>query len=148
VITLSLVITLAVLGQADTSPFQGRWIADLAVSQVHKHISVRSIALTFVVEPARVRITDEVVSSAGEQIGQGSVEFIPDDQERPNDALLKGLVVRARWATPRRFETVFRRASGVTERVNYEVSPDGSTLTNTTDGPLGSQRIVFRRSTE
>jgi hypothetical protein len=145
---LPLVITLMVLGQADTSPFHGRWTADLAVSKVHKHISVRSIALTFGVEPTRVRITDEVVSSTGEQIGHGSVAFIPDDQDHPNDALLKGLVVRARWATPRRFETVFRRASGVTERVNYEVSPDGHTLTNTTDGPLGSQRIVFRRSTE
>ena len=112
---LWLATTLVVLIQADTGHFHGRWTADLAVSQLHKSISVRSIALTFVVEPNRVRITDEVISNTGQQIGQGSVEFIPDDEEHPNDALMRGLVVRARWATPRRFETVFRRASGVTE---------------------------------
>jgi hypothetical protein len=143
---LWLALTLAVLGQADTSPFQGRWTADLAASQLHKGVSVRSIALTFAVEATRVRITDDVVSDSGKPIGQGSVDFVTDDQEHRNDAVLPGLMVRARWATPRRLETVFRRASGVIERVSYEVSPDGGTLTNTTEGPLGSQRILFRRS--
>ena len=55
------------------------------------------------------------------------------------------MVARARWAGPRRLETVFTRRSGVVERVNYEVSADGTTLTNATEGPLGLQRVIFRR---
>ena len=144
--TLWLVLAPTLLAQAEPSPFQGRWTA-LAASQLHKGPSVRSISLTFAIEPNRVRITDDVISNTGQQIGHGPVEFIPDEREHPNDGLIKGLIVRARWQSPRRLETVFRRASGVIERVNYEVSPDGSSLTNTTEGPLGAQRIVFRRST-
>jgi hypothetical protein len=93
----------------------------------------------------RVRITDDVVSMSGQQVGQGAAEFVTDGHEHPNDALVKGLIVTARWASPRRLETVFKRPNGTVERVNHEVSDDGATLTNTTDGPLGSQVIVFRR---
>lgn len=127
------------------SPFEGRWTADLSASQIHPALAVRSIVLTFVVSPDRVRITDDVVDRSGKQIGVGTTELVTDGQEHRNDALLPGLVVQARWASPRRLETVLKRPSGVIERVSYETSADGRTLTNTTEGPLGSQRIVFRR---
>lgn len=134
------------LGQADGHILDGRWVADIAASKLHAGTAVRSIALTFVVTADRVRISDEVVSAGGAQVGHGSAEFTTDGQPHANDALLPGLVVQARWASSRRLETVLTRRSGVVERVSYEVSPDGLTLTNTTDGPLGQQVIVFRRA--
>ena len=134
-----------VFGQTETSPLEGRWTADLSASRLHPGVSVRSIALVFVVSPNRVRITDDVVLASGQQVGHGPAEFVTDGQEHRNDALLAGLVVQARWVNPRRLETVLKRPNGVVERVSYETSADGSTLTNTTDGPLGSQVIVFRR---
>ncbi|RPI48271.1 MAG: hypothetical protein EHM55_25845 [Acidobacteria bacterium] len=130
---------------ADFSAFEGRWVADLAASQLHSGVQVRSIGLAFGIGGDRVRITDNVVSTAGKQIGQGTIEFITDDRDHPLDRVVPGMVARARWAGPRRLETVFTRRSGVVERVNYEVSADGTTLTNTTEGPLGLQRVIFRR---
>ena len=138
-------LMLLVFGQAEVSPLEGRWTADLSASRLHPGVSVRSIALTFVVSPNRVRITDDVVLASGQQVGHGPTEFVTDGQEHRNDALLTGLIVQARWVNPRRLETVLKRPNGVVERVNYEASADGRTLTNTTDGPLGSQVIVFRR---
>ena len=140
-----LALILLVVGQTPTSPLEGRWTADLSASRLHPGTAVRSIALTFRVMSDRVRITDDVVSSAGQQVGQGSLEFITDGQEHSNDALIRGLIVQARWVDARRLETMFRRPNGTIERVSYEVSADGATLTNTTDGPAGSQSIVFRR---
>ena len=143
--TTLLALALLVFGQADRSPLEGRWNADLSASRLHPGVSVRSITLTFVVSQNRVRITDDVVLASGRQVGHGSTEFVTDGQEHRNDALLAGLVVEARWVSPRRLETVLKRPNGFVERVNYEASADGLTLTNTTDGPLGSQVIVFRR---
>ena len=144
--TTSLIALLALTaGQPDAHALEGRWVADLAASRLHAGTAVRSIALTFVVRSDRVRISDEVVSASGEQVGHGPAEFITDGQPHPNDALLPGVIVQARWVTPRLLETVLTRRSGVVERVSYERSPDGLTLTNTTEGPLGSQIVVFRR---
>lgn len=133
------------LGQPDAHPLDGRWVADLAASKLHAGTAVRGIALTFVVRSDRVQISDDVVSASGEQVGHGSAEFITDGRPYPNDALLPGLIAQARWASPRRLETVLTRRSGVVERVSYEISSDGLTLTNTTEGPLGKQIVLFRR---
>lgn len=129
-------LALLMLGQGVTSPLEGRWTADLSASRLHPGASVRSISLVFAVSSNRVRITDDVWSASGQQIGQGSADFVTDGQEHANDALLAGLVVQARWVGPRRLETVLKRANGVVERVSYEASTDGGTLTNTTEGPL------------
>lgn len=133
------------LVQPDAHPLEGRWVADLAASRLHAGTAVRSIALAFVVRSDRVRISDEVMAASGEQVGHGPAEFITDGRPHPNDELLPGLMAQARWTNSRRLETVLTRRSGVVERVSYEISPDGLTLTNTMEGPLGTQILVFRR---
>jgi hypothetical protein len=143
--TLLIVLFALAFPQPDAHALQGRWVADLAASRLHPGTSVRSIALTFLVSSDRVRISDDVVSGSGEQVGHGAAEFVTDGRERPNDALLPGLVAQARWASPLRLETALKRPDGVIERVSYEASSDGLTLTNRTEGPLGVQVIVFRR---
>jgi len=143
--TLLIGLFAVAFAQPAAHPLQGRWIADLAASRLHPGTSVRSIALTFTVSSDRVRISDDIVSPSGEQVGHGSAEFVTDGQERPNEALLAGLVAQARWASALRLETVLKRRNGLVERVSYEVSSDALTLTNTTEGPLGVQVIVFRR---
>src|SRR5688500_15218596 len=97
--TTLLALTLLVFGQVEKSPLEGRWTADLSASRLHPGVSVRSIALTFVVSPNRVQITDDVVLASGQQVGHGSTEFVTDGQEHRNDALLAGLLVQARWVT-------------------------------------------------
>lgn len=141
---LVLTVVAMVLGQVEKSPLEGRWTADLPASRLHPGVSVRSITLDFAVSPDRVRIIDDVVLASGERVGQGPAVFLTDGREHPNDALRPGLVVRAHWPNPRRLETVLTRP-GIVERVTYEVSSDGDVLTNTTEGPLGKQVIVFRR---
>src|SRR5262245_3703369 len=102
--TRTLLAFILALGQAGSSALEGRWTADLSASKVHPGVSVRSIALTFVVSPDRVHITDDVVLVSGQQVGQGGAEFLTDGEEHPNDALLTGLVVRASWISPHRLE--------------------------------------------
>ena len=91
-----------------------------------------------------MRIIDDVVMASGERVGQGPAVFLTDGREHPNDALRPGLGVRAHWSNPRRLETVLTRP-GIVERVTYEVSSDSDVLTNTTEGPLSRQVVVFRR---
>jgi hypothetical protein len=89
----------------------------------HRGVVSYDYALTFAVSSDRVRISDDVVSQSGEQVGHGAAEFIIDGQERPNDALLAGLVAQARWASARRLETVLKRRNGVVERVSLRCRP-------------------------
>jgi len=58
---------------------------------------------------------------------------------------MPGLIVVARWHGTRVLETVLTRKDGQTDRVTYEVSLDGRTLTTRTSGNFGDQAIVFDR---
>ena len=75
----------------------------------------------------------------------GSANLFVDGEEHPHDELLPGLVVVTRWRGPRLLETILTRKDGQIDRVTYEVSANGQTLTVKTEGPLGGQLIVFER---
>jgi hypothetical protein len=144
-----LISALAVLvqtgGAATEHPFVGRWTADLAKSKLHTGSPLRAPTLQFAVTSESVSITDDARDASGRAIGTGQTTFQTDGAPHPHDKLLPGLTVVANWRGPRRLETVLTRASGEVDRVTYEVSADGQTLTTTTSGSLGTQVIVFRR---
>jgi hypothetical protein len=127
------------------SPFMGEWSADLDRSKLHRNSPLRAATLTFEVTPDIVVITDSSQNAAGQQIGTGTTTLSTDGRPHPQDQLLPGLVVVARWRAPRLLETILTRPNGVSERVTYEVADDGQTLTTRTQGPLGEQTIVFTR---
>ena len=60
-------------------------------------------------------------------------------------SLMPGLIVVARWRGSHVLDTILTRKDGQVDRVTYEVSADGSTLTTTTSSTLGEQVMVFER---
>jgi hypothetical protein len=146
---LVLISALAILVQTGGAvvehPFAGRWTADLTKSKLHAGSPVRAATLQFAVTSESVSITDDARDASGQAIGTGQTRFQTDGAPHPHDKLLPGLTVVANWRGPRRLETVLTRASGEVDRVTYEVSADGHSLTTTTSGGLGTQVIVFRR---
>ena len=60
-------------------------------------------------------------------------------------SLMPGLIVVARWRGSHVLETILTRNDGHVDRVTYDVSADGRTLTTTTSGHLGEHVMVFDR---
>jgi hypothetical protein len=125
-------------------PFDGVWVADLSQSKFHNNVSVKSVTLTFRVVLNTVTITDAVMLSGDKNASQRTTRFEVDGLDHPHDDLAPGLIATVEWRGARFLHTVLRRPR-VVETVTYEVSPDGGTLVNATNGPLGEQRIVYRR---
>ena len=132
--------------QSSAELFAGQWTADMARSQTHEFLHVRSATLQFAFANDIVTITDSIVNASGQEIGQGTTRFQIDGREHRHDELLPGLIVVARWRDARTLETVMTRPNGHMDRVAYTVSADRRTLTNTTSGDLGDQSIVFERN--
>ena len=126
-------------------PFAGTWTANLAKSKLHSNAQIQRITLRFDLSADAVSITDMVIDVSGRNVGNGTTTFQTDGKAYPHDELLPGLTVVARWRDSRAFETVLSRRDGQMDRVTYEISADGMTLTNTTSGALGEQVIVFER---
>jgi hypothetical protein len=131
--------------RSQNSPLTGTWVADLSKSTLHKGSPVRSATLRFTVTAESVSITDSTRDASGKEIGTGTTVFVTDGKSHPHDALMPGLTVVATWRHARLFETLLTRKDGQVDRVTYEVSDDGKTLTTRTSGPLGDQTIVFFR---
>jgi hypothetical protein len=144
-----LLLAIVSLGQiALTVPdysFAGHWTADVAASRFNGAVAVKAASLDFVVRPQAVEITNRTTDTSGRELGTGTTTFTTDGQPHPHDELLPGLIVVARWNGPRQLDTVLTRTNGIVDRVTYEVSDNGRTLTTRTAGPLGTQEIVFRR---
>jgi ketosteroid isomerase-like protein len=126
-------------------PFVGHWTADLSKSKLHSNLRLQSMTLQIAVMDDAVSIADTVVIPSGQNLGHGTTTFQTDGTERPHDELMPGLIVVARWHGSRVLETILTRNDGQVDRVAYEVSADGRTLTTTTSGHLGEQVIVFDR---
>jgi hypothetical protein len=129
--------------QTTPSQFVGHWTADLSTSSLNAR--VRSTALDVAVDGDMVSITDRVTNLSGQEVGRGTITFQVDGREHPHDELIPGLVVVARWRGAFVLETILTRRNGQIDRVSYEVSSDGKTLTRTTTGNLGEPRTVFDR---
>jgi hypothetical protein len=108
--------------------FAGTWIAHLDASTPHPQNKFRSATLRFEMSGDSVTILSVMVDQSGrEERGQNTVQV--DGRERE---LGPGLVVRARWTSPRAFETVATREGRVIGQGTYEVSADRKTLTIST----------------
>jgi hypothetical protein len=145
---LACLVAAVALGQpaGSANPFVGQWAANIAKSQLRPNAQIQSESLRFdVARPGTVSISDSVITTSGREIGQGTTTFQVDGEVHPHDELLPGLVVVTRWRGPRLLETTLTRTDGQIDRVTYEVSANGQTLTVKTEGPLGGQLIVFER---
>jgi hypothetical protein len=110
------------------SPFAGTWITNFDASTPHPQNKFRSATLRFEVNGERVSILTAMVDESGrEERGQNTMQV--DGQERE---LGPGLVVVARWMSPRAFETVATRKGRIIGQGTYAVSADHKMLTIST----------------
>ena len=83
--------------------------------------------------------TDIVTDESGQEL-RGTNEVHADGVER---GTANGYAVTARWRSERVLETIARKDGTVVGHGLYEVSPDGTTLTVTSN----EQLLVLERST-
>jgi hypothetical protein len=143
-----LLATALLVAQAALPPgqrFQGHWTADVAASRFNPGVVVKAATLDFAVTSETVSITDGITDGSGREIGTGTTVFRTDGKVYPHEQLLSGLTVVCQWKGPSLLDTVLTRRNGIVDHVTYEVSEDGETLTLRTQGPLGSQTILYRR---
>lgn len=120
-----------------TSPFAGRWTADVAQSQRHSANEFRAATIIFDVDDDDVRITDMLVDADGRE--ERHVNAIRVDGQEHVSA--NGYSLVARWQDSRTLETVGRKDGGMSGGATYSVSPDGRTMTIRSD----QQVIVLNR---
>jgi len=119
-----------------TSPFTGRWIADVERSTRHPANQFQRAVMEFsVADDHTVTIRHGYVDESGErQHGESRIQV--DGKERTGD---NGYSLKATWRTPRVLETVAAKDGKVVGHGTYEISEDGETMTIT--GP--EQTIVL-----
>ena len=125
--------------RAATSPFAGRWAANLAKSQRHPLNPFRSATLYIDVDGDTVTIVDVVVDADGRE-EQHTNTIHADGTEHPSEHR-NGYSLTARWHGPRILETLGKKDGQVIGRGVYEVAANGATLTISSD----EQVIVLDR---
>ena len=125
--------------RAATSPFAGRWAANLAKSQRHPLNPFRSATLHIDVVGDVATIVDVVVDADGREEQHINV-IRADGIEHPSEHG-NGYSLTARWHGPNVLETVGAKDGQVIGRGVYDVAADGTTLTISSD----EQVIVLDR---
>jgi hypothetical protein len=120
-------------------PLAGRWVANVAKSKRHPGNPFRSATIRIEVRADTVLFTDIVTDESGQEL-RGTNEVQADGVERET---ANGYAVTARWRSERVLETIARKDGTVVGHGLYEVSPDGTTLTVTSN----EQLLVLERST-
>jgi hypothetical protein len=130
---------------APPSPFVGSWTADLSRSKLYSLNQLRSASIGFDVEGAAVTIDYLMVDASG-RTDRGVNTLIADGNEHPSENR-HGFVLRARWLDSHSLEAVVSRNGEREGRVEYVVSPDGSTLTLSASWSGGIEQMsVFTRA--
>lgn len=124
---------------AKAHPLVGTWRANLAKSKQHPANPFQSATLQFDVIGDAVTITDRVVDASGHE-EQRQNNLLADGQEHPAESR-NGYVVMARWQGANALEALVKKDGQVEGRVTYAFSPNGQTLTLSTD----EQVIVLDR---
>jgi hypothetical protein len=119
------------------NPFTGTWNADVASSMRHPANLFERATLHFQVEGNTITITHDGVGESG-RAEHGTHTVQADGIERTFD---HGYALRAQWLGPRVFQVVATQHGRAAGGGTYEVSPDGRTMTVSTE----EQRIVFVR---
>jgi hypothetical protein len=122
---------------APASPFVGTWRANLERSRRHPANQFRQATLVFAVDGDVVTIVHDAIDELGRS-DRGVNALKVDGTERLLDFGRRGTV---RLVNPRRVEMTTTLAGLEARLAEYEVSPDGSTLTVTSP----QQHLVFDR---
>jgi len=118
-----------------TSPFAGRWIADVERSTRHPANQFQRAVIEFTVADNTVTVRHGYLDESGErQHAESQIQI--DGQARTAE---NGYALKAEWRGPRSFETVATTGGQVVGHGKYEISEDGNTMTIT--GP--EQTIVL-----
>jgi hypothetical protein len=119
------------------SPFEGRWVSDIAKSKRHPENLFRRATLQFSVAGNTVTIEHDGVDELG-RVDRGVNTIHADGVERLHD---HGYRMSVRWGSSRVLEVMTMHAGLPARGATYEVSSDGSTLIVST----ADQRVVFVR---
>jgi hypothetical protein len=127
------------------NPLAGHWTANVAASTLSAAYPVQSAAVEFTVDGDTVTATSDVVLVSGQAVHQAET-FQVDGQEHAfeRSPLGAGVLVTARWLSPRALETMVAQNGQQLAVATYEVSGDGQTLTAKTTGMV-EQVLVFER---
>ncbi len=129
------------------NPFVGKWTADLSRSKLHPLNRLQAASIGFDIEGADVTI-DYVMVDASGRTNRGVNSFVADGNEHPSRHR-DDFTMRATWLGSHSLEAVVtRHGDGDFEgRVEYVVSPDGSTLTLSASWRGGVEQMsVFTRA--
>ena len=121
-----------------TSPFAGKWTANLSKSSQHPGNPFQSAFLQFTVEDNILTIIDVVVDESGRE-HRGKNTILVDGQ---NHTAENGYVLIAGWRGSSVLETEAKKHGQSLGWGRYEISEDGQTLTISGD----AQSIVLDRS--
>ena len=109
------------------NPFVGKWTADLSRSKLHPLNRLQAATVGFDIDGQEVTIDFVMVDESG-RTDRGVNSFTADGHERPSRHR-EDFNMRARWLGSHGLEAVVSRKGDFEGRVEYVVSPDGSTLT-------------------
>jgi hypothetical protein len=127
------------------NPFVGKWTADLSRSKLHPLNRLQAATVGFDIDGQEVTIDFVMVDESG-RTDRGVNSFTADGHERPSRHR-EDFNMRARWLGSHGLEAVVSRKGDFEGRVEYVVSPDGSTLTLSASWRGGvEQTSVFTRA--
>ena len=130
---------------AAPNPFVGKWTADLSRSKLHPLNRLQAASVGFDIDGQDVTIDFVMVDESG-RTDRGVNTFVADGNEHPSRHR-EGYIMRARWLGSHSLEAVVSRSGEFEGRVEYVVSPDGSTLTLSASWRGGvEQTSVFTRA--
>src|SRR5262245_24841203 len=130
---------------ATPNPFVGKWTADISRSKLHPLNHLHAASMGFDVHGDDVTLDYVMVDESG-RTDRALNTFTADGNERPSNHR-DGYMMRATWLGPRSLEAVVSRAGEFEGRVEYVVSPDGTTLTLSASWRGGvHQTSVFTRA--
>jgi len=124
------------------SALAGIWASNLSKSQLPANYQYRSLTLQFAFVLDTVTVGSTFVQASGQQASATEL-FHLDGKSHPG-TLNPGVIVSAKWASPRKLETHATKDRKDAGTVTYEVSSDGKTLTSRySTSP--TQVVVFDR---
>jgi len=127
------------------NPFAGKWTADISRSKLHPLNRLHAASVGFDIQGVDVTIDFVMVDEAG-RTDRGVNTFTADGKEHPSKHRA-GYIMRATWLGSHSLEAVVSRNGEFEGRVEYVVSPDGSTLTLAASWRGGvEQTSVFTRA--
>jgi len=120
----------------------GSWVSNFTKSQLPANYQYRRLKLQFATMLDTVTVGGTFILPSGQEVS--STELFHLDGKPHPGTLNPGVMISAKWASPRKLETTGTKDGKDVGVVTYEVSADGKTLTSRySTSP--DQVIVFDR---